>query len=242
MTRTDTATRNGGRAMPAARLAMILTLLVGAAALAGCGTTPAPAKKSGDCTTELDGFAPYTGANCNVCENVTYAAPGEPPRCAGAEPRAAMTDSAVDADGDGVVDRRDACLDTSPGQAVLSNGCARITLRDVTFELDSARLTQRARGELDRQVSYLRRARHLRVEIAGHTDGQGSADYNRDLSLRRARSVRDYFVEHGIATDRLEVAGYGESRPVEDNATAAGRERNRRVELGVVDAGDDSAG
>ncbi|MEF8833276.1 MAG: OmpA family protein [Halofilum sp. (in: g-proteobacteria)] len=236
MIRTDTATRTGERAMPASRLALTCILLLGAFALAGCGTTPAPVKQSGDCTTELDAFAPYTGDSCNVCENVTYAAPGEPPRCAGAEPRAAAGESDVDADGDGVLDRRDACLDTPPGQAVRSNGCARITLRDVTFELDSARLTQRARGELDRQVSYLRRARHLRVEIAGHTDGQGSAAYNRDLSLRRARSVRDYFVEHGIAAERLEVAGYGESRPVADNDTAAGRERNRRVQVGVVDA------
>ena len=48
--------------------------------------------------------------------------------------------------------------------------------------------------------------------------------------------MRDYFVEHGIAAERLEVAGYGESRPVADNDTAAGRERNRRVQLGVVDA------
>jgi OOP family OmpA-OmpF porin len=213
----------------------VLALVLGLAAITGCGTTPGPTRTAGDCTTELDAFAPYTGANCNACLNVTVAAPGEPPRCSGAEQRDPIDPKNADADGDGVVDRRDACLDTPSGADVLSNGCASMTLSEVTFHVDSAELTAQARESLGSQADHLLGAPQLRVKIAGHTDARGAAAYNQALSLRRARSVREYFVGQGIAADRLEVEGHGESRPVADNDTAAGRERNRRVELSVVE-------
>ena len=71
----------------------------------------------------------------------------------------------------------------------------------------------------------------VKVEVAGHTDSVGTEEYNMGLSLRRAEAVRQYLVGKGIAADRLIVRGYGESRPVADNATAEGRFQNRRVEL-----------
>jgi OOP family OmpA-OmpF porin len=71
--------------------------------------------------------------------------------------------------------------------------------------------------------------------VAGHTDSDGTADYNEGLSLRRATTVRDYLAARGIAESRLTVRGYGESQPVADNSTRDGKARNRRVVLRVVE-------
>ena len=69
----------------------------------------------------------------------------------------------------------------------------------------------------------------LRLGIEGHTDATGDDAHNADLSVRRARSVVAYLVEHGIAANRLEASGKGETAPIGDNATPAGRQQNRRV-------------
>ena len=72
-------------------------------------------------------------------------------------------------------------------------------------------------------------------EVAGHTDSVGGDRYNKDLSQRRAVNVRAYLVEQGVNADSMTAVGYGESQPVADNATAAGRAENRRVELRVTE-------
>ncbi len=69
------------------------------------------------------------------------------------------------------------------------------------------------------------------LNIAGHTDSQGDAKLNLDLSERRAKRCYDYLVSKGIAAGRMASAGFGETKPVGDNKTAAGREQNRRVEF-----------
>ena len=69
------------------------------------------------------------------------------------------------------------------------------------------------------------------VEIEGHTDFRSSADYNLELSRRRAQAVVGWLVSQGIDDERLEARGYGESRPIADNQTVEGRSRNRRVEV-----------
>jgi outer membrane protein OmpA-like peptidoglycan-associated protein len=70
-----------------------------------------------------------------------------------------------------------------------------------------------------------------KIVVEGHTDSQGGAPYNQDLSQRRAQSVRDYLVTRGIAADRVTSQGFGLTRPIADNATAEGRANNRRVEI-----------
>jgi outer membrane protein OmpA-like peptidoglycan-associated protein len=72
-----------------------------------------------------------------------------------------------------------------------------------------------------------------KIVVEGHTDSQGGAAYNQDLSERRAQSVRDYLVTRGIAPDRLTAQGFGLTRPIADNASAEGRANNRRVEIVV---------
>lgn len=75
-----------------------------------------------------------------------------------------------------------------------------------------------------------------KIVVEGHTDSQGAAAYNQDLSQRRAQAVRDYLVSRGIATDRVTAQGFGPTRPLADNASAEGRANNRRVEIVIPPA------
>jgi OOP family OmpA-OmpF porin len=74
----------------------------------------------------------------------------------------------------------------------------------------------------------------MQVRIEGHTDSRGSRAYNLRLSQSRADSVRAYLIGKGISSDRLEAKGYGPDQPIDNNKTAAGRERNRRVEFMIT--------
>ena len=146
-----------------------------------------------------------------------------------------------DGDADGVPDGLDRCPDTPPGTPIEADGCPRRLfkpgerapkiLEGVNFELDSAVLTPASSASLDRVAASLQAHPDLRVEIGGHTCSIGSADHNLDLSRRRAEAVRDYLVGKRIASSRLEVRAYGETRPIADNATEEGLRKNRRVEL-----------
>ncbi len=73
-----------------------------------------------------------------------------------------------------------------------------------------------------------------RIEIAGHTDSRGDAAINLKLSQRRADAVRKYLVQSGVNLDWVKAIGYGETQPIADNATEAGRKANRRIELRVL--------
>ena len=146
-----------------------------------------------------------------------------------------------DSDGDGVLDGPDRCPNTTPGAAVGADGCPvaalftpvrnSVELRGVSFETGKARLLPQSTQVLDQVVAALIANPELRVEVAGYTDNTGSATVNRRLSLARADAVRTYLVRHGVAEARLTARGYGPADPVDSNATAAGRARNRRVEL-----------
>lgn len=143
-----------------------------------------------------------------------------------------------DSDRDGVTDDKDKCPGTPSGVAVDEFGCPRqgsITLEGVTFELNSATLTADARTVLDGVAADLRKYPRLRIELQGHTDSLGADAYNLQLSQRRAESVRDYLVSAGVSASQLEARGYGETTPIDTNATAEGRARNRRVVMAVLD-------
>ncbi|MBN8779275.1 MAG: OmpA family protein [Rhizobium sp.] len=108
-----------------------------------------------------------------------------------------------------------------------------VILEGVNFEFDSARLRPDAITILDEAVTVLNRRKDISVDVVGHTDSTGTKQYNQGLSERRAKSVYDYFVNKGIAADRLTTKGYGETKPAYSNATREGRAKNRRVELVV---------
>jgi OOP family OmpA-OmpF porin len=111
----------------------------------------------------------------------------------------------------------------------------RIVLRGVNFDFDKSAIRPDSRPVLDEAVSVLDENPNVRISVEGHTDAFGTDIYNEKLSVRRAEAVFRYLVNHGIAPERMEVVGYGESRPVADNDTDSGRAQNRRVELHVVD-------
>ena len=111
------------------------------------------------------------------------------------------------------------------------------TMRDLSntlFEFNKFNLGEKARGYLDEIVDWLVANPKVNVEIGGHTDGIGSQEYNQKLSEQRAKTVYNYFVEHGVNKDRLSYKGYGKSEPIADNSTDAGRQQNRRVELKII--------
>jgi len=108
-----------------------------------------------------------------------------------------------------------------------------VNLSDVLFDTAQATLKPGAREKLAKVSGVLVTHPDLKIEIEGHTDSVGSDDYNQRLSERRAESVRSYLVSQRIAPQTVTMVGLGESRPVATNDTAAGRQRNRRVELVV---------
>ena len=143
-----------------------------------------------------------------------------------------------DNDGDGVIDAADQCPETPAGVKVNADGCpvaveikAAMVLKGVLFKTGSAELDPVSTTVLNEVAESLKAWPAVRVEIQGHTDSVGSAEANRDLSSRRAESVRQFLITAGTDPGRLTAVGYGEDLPVADNTTDAGRAANRRVEL-----------
>ncbi len=110
-----------------------------------------------------------------------------------------------------------------------------LVLKGVNFAFNSAVLTPESKKILDedRTVARLKGAPDMRVEVAGHTDNIGSAEYNQKLSERRAQAVVDYLVSTGVDPNRLKAVGYGKTKPIASNKTEEGRAQNRRVELQI---------
>jgi outer membrane protein OmpA-like peptidoglycan-associated protein len=121
---------------------------------------------------------------------------------------------------------------TAPPISVIV-GQDRIDLSDkIYFDFDSAKILEESFGLLDALAKAItEHPEVLLVRIEGHTDSQGDDAYNMKLSQERAASVRDYLVKAGVAADRLNPVGFGESRPVDSAETDEAFEKNRRVEL-----------
>ena len=148
-----------------------------------------------------------------------------------------------DRDGDTVEDHEDNCVDVFGDPD--NQGCPpeekqlveikrdRIKINDtIYFDFDKATIQPRSFPLLNQVARViLEHPEILSVSVEGHTDGQGSADYNRVLSQRRSEAVRAYLIGKGVAAERLEAKGYGEDRPIASNSTNAGRAANRRVEF-----------
>ncbi len=110
----------------------------------------------------------------------------------------------------------------------------RIILRGINFDTGSATIRPGSHHVLDDAARVLKANPGVRIEIQGHTDSVGSADYNQNLSEARAQSVRSYLISVGIGADRLIARGYGESMPMASNRTSAGRQLNRRIEFLIL--------
>lgn len=165
----------------------------------------------------------------------------------------------VDNDGDGLFDRVDgepdangfgACMNDAEdfdgfedgdgcpeeGEGLVRLTCDSIDIAErVYFDTGSDVILERSYELLDQIAAILETATHITLtRVEGHTDSRGSDDSNLDLSERRATSVREYLAARGIAAERVEAVGYGETIPIDDNGTTDGRAANRRVVFTVV--------
>lgn len=150
-----------------------------------------------------------------------------------------------DTDNDGVMDKNDKCPEI-PG-TIENKGCPEVKLqqeekkllqeklnfsaKNIEFETGSDIIRNASFDDLDNVVDILHQFNTITLHINGHTDNVGNIDKNLDLSLKRAVAVQAYLRNKGIDFQRLIVAGYGQMQPIADNNTAAGRQKNRRVEL-----------
>ena len=132
-------------------------------------------------------------------------------------------------------DMRDA-LAASEAAAIRREGdLLAISLKgDVTFDYNSATVRPGLYSEIDRISNVLIKYPQTVIQVAGHTDSTGSESYNMDLSQRRADSVMNIIVQRGVSSTRVETMPYGESLPIADNSTEAGRAMNRRVEIKIA--------
>jgi len=112
-----------------------------------------------------------------------------------------------------------------------------LTLGNVLFAFDSAKLNAQAQEPLDKLASFLHAHTADRVQVNGYTDSTGSQAYNQRLSERRAQSVADAMTARGIDRSRMTIEGHGEADPVASNSTASGRQQNRRVEFVILNRG-----
>jgi outer membrane protein OmpA-like peptidoglycan-associated protein/tetratricopeptide (TPR) repeat protein len=112
---------------------------------------------------------------------------------------------------------------------------SKVVLRNVFFDIGKSDLKPESIAEVENIRELLVRDAHLRVQINGHTDNSGNAATNKALSLKRASSVVDYLVKHGVATSRLTAKGYGSDRPIVSNDDEeGGRAINRRTEIEII--------
>ncbi len=109
-----------------------------------------------------------------------------------------------------------------------------VRLKNIYFDYDKTTLKAESFVELNKVVELLKQNPSLEIEIEGHTDSQGSDQYNADLSQGRAQSVVDYIASQSISKNRLTAKGFGESKPIDTNETEAGKANNRRVEFTIV--------
>ena len=121
------------------------------------------------------------------------------------------------------------------GVSITRNGNTITLNMDQTINFDTGRheLRSAAYGMLNGVSTVLAEFDKTTIDVMGHTDSDGAADYNQELSERRAMSVASYLQARGVTPTRLLAAGYGESTPIASNASAAGKQANRRVEIRI---------
>jgi len=158
----------------------------------------------------------------------------------------------IDSDGDTVFDGIDQCPGTPSGVPVdRDTGCPRVTsdderefyetglyvLSEIEFESGSAEMQAGGTALLRPVAQWMRKWPNLKIEVGGHTDDRGSLEVNQQLSQERAQTVVDYMVDNfdWISSEQMVAVGYGEEKPIADNATEEGRTQNRRVEFQILE-------
>ena len=148
----------------------------------------------------------------------------------------------TDRDNDGINDEEDKCPDV-PGVAA-NNGCPdvpanvskslAVSAQSISFNTGTAKLATKSTAALNTVVRLMNENPTMKIKIEGHTDNAGDDAKNMKLSEDRAAAVKSYLVSKGISEDRITSEGFGETMPIADNNTTAGKTKNRRVELKVA--------
>ncbi len=189
-----------------------------------CPETPGPESEQGCPEAPKDADGDGLSDNIDSCPN---------------DPGPESTGGCPDSDGDGIADQDDKCPNT-PGvaseQGCLPKALKRFTgaIKGIYFNTGSAEIKRKSYNVLNSAAKVLEKFPALRVRIEGHTDSQGSDESNQTLSQARAESVKAYFEGRGLDLARFDAVGYGETKPVADNGTKAGRAKNRRIEFTIV--------
>jgi outer membrane protein OmpA-like peptidoglycan-associated protein len=110
----------------------------------------------------------------------------------------------------------------------------KVVMKNIFYEVDRYDLKPESKVELNKLATLLKNNATLQIEIGGHTDNTGKAEYNQKLSENRAQAVAGYLIQNGIAASRITTKGYGNTQPLTDNATEEGRAQNRRTEFKVI--------
>ncbi|MCU0233697.1 MAG: OmpA family protein [Thermoanaerobaculales bacterium] len=209
------------------KTALALPLLVGAAALAGCQTYQERPK-----TVTGAGIGAATGAL------IGSQVAGRGNRTAGGFIGAAVGGLAGGLIGNYMDEQERALRQQTAGTGIDVQRQGESILMNlpegVSFDVGSAAIKPQFYPALDRVAETLRQYENTVIEVAGHTDSTGSMEMNQRLSENRANAVRSYLVSRGVSPNRISAVGYGKTRPIADNGTAAGRAQNRRVEIIVT--------
>lgn len=151
-----------------------------------------------------------------------------------------------DSDGDGILDPDDRCINEPETRNGFqdADGCpdelpaavAKFTgvIRGIFFDFGKDSVRKQSTKTLDEAARIFNEFPELKVEISGHTDDVGKAEYNKDLSRRRAESVKRFLVNKGVAAERISTRGAGPDEPLADNTKPAGRAKNRRIEFKLM--------
>lgn len=110
-----------------------------------------------------------------------------------------------------------------------------VSLQNIHFEFNSSQLSPKSKAGIDMLTSFMKQNPNVSVELSGHTDNVGEESFNRKLSLDRANAVRDALLTNGIEQSRIQVRGYGSSKPVAPNDTDENRALNRRTEMKIIE-------
>lgn len=147
-----------------------------------------------------------------------------------------------DTDGDGVLDKDDKCPEVKG--TVANSGCPEVSeevqntlneyAKTILFDTGKSSIKKQSAAVLQDIIDILKEYPNSKFTVEGHTDSTGSEALNQKLSDARANAVKQYLVENGIDAFRLSALGYGESKPIDTNATAKGRANNRRVEINLA--------
>ena len=136
--------------------------------------------------------------------------------------------------GRSVSDAEKALASLNPEHVRALDVATALNLQIINFESDSSEIPEINKSILDQAAALIRRAPQVNLVIEGHTDNTGTAQENKELSVKRAQAVMDYLIKQGVDPAKLQAVGIGAEKPITENSTPEGQFKNRRIEFTVL--------